>query len=79
MCMTKLEYEARIERLGVKTLKKRIETYKILSGCEDVDYKIFEYCETCACAHSNSCKLKKREDYRTLARANSFNVRFINR
>ena len=78
-----LGYEERCERLGLTTLEKRrrrgdlIETYKILKGFEDIDYKIFfEYSETGT--RSNSCKLKKRGHWRTLVRANSFSVRVIN-
>ena len=78
-----LEYEGRCERLGLTTLEKRrrrgdlIETYKILNGFEDIDYKLFfEYGGTNT--HSNSCKLKKRGHWRTLVRANSISVRVVN-
>ena len=78
-----LEYEERCERLGLTTLEKRrrrgdlIETYKILNGFEDIDYKLFfEYGGTNT--RSNSCKLRKRGHWRTLVRANSFSVRVVN-
>ena len=68
-----LEYEERCERLGLTTLEKRrrrgdlIETYKILNGFEDIDYKLFfEYGGTNT--RSNSCKLKKRGHWRTLVK-----------
>lgn len=78
-----LDYEARCEALGLTTLEKRrrrgdlIETYKILNGFEDIDYKIFfEYSDTST--RSNTCKLKKRGHWRTLVRANAFSVRVVN-
>ena len=77
-----LDYEVRCERLSLTTLEKRrrgdlIETYLILNGFEDIDYKIFfEYSETST--RSNTCKLKKRGYWKTLVRANAFSVRVVN-
>ena len=78
-----LEYEERCERLGITTLEKRrrrgdlIETYKILNGFENVEYKLFfEYSNSNT--RSNTCKLKKRGQWRTLVRANAFSVRVVN-
>ena len=81
--LKELDYEERCERLGLMTLEKRrlrgdlIETYKILNGYEDINYRLFfEYSE--ASTRSNTRKLKKRGHWRTLVRANSFSVRVVN-
>ena len=81
--LEELDYEERCERLGLTTLERRrlrgdlIETYKILNGYEDLDYRLFfEYSE--ANTRSNTRKLKKRGHWRTLARANCFSVRVVN-
>ena len=81
-----LDYEERCIRLGLTTLEKRrkrgdlIETYKILNGMENVDYRAFFELSTTR-TRLNSCKIKKRGQWRTLARANAFSkfsVRVVN-
>ncbi|MCL4126124.1 UNVERIFIED_CONTAM: hypothetical protein GTU68_015125 [Idotea baltica] len=77
-----LQYEERCRQLGLLTLEERrlkgdlIETFKIRRGFDSVDQGIFfEYCETGI--RSNTCKLKKRGQWRTATRVNSFSVRVI--
>ena len=69
--------------MGLTSLERRrlrgdlIETFKILHGYENIDSGLyFEISE--AVTRSNSCKLRKREHWRTLARANSFSIRVVN-
>lgn len=78
-----LPYEERCARLGLTSLEKRrlrgdlIETFKIVHGYENVDREIFfELASTVT--RSNNCKLKKRGQWRTVTRANSFSVRVVN-
>ena len=70
-------------KVGLTTLEKRrqrgdlIETYKILNGMENLDYEpFFGYTEPHT--HTNSCKLKKIDDWRTQTRTNAFSVRVVN-
>ena len=78
-----LSYEVRCEKLGLSTLERRrirgdlIETFKIVHGYENVNReKFFEFADLST--RSNNCKLKKKGQWRTVARANSFSVRVIN-
>ena len=81
--LREMEYEERCERLGLTTLEKRrkrgdlIETYKILNGMENLNYRsFFELSELET--RTNSRKLKKKGHWRTLIRANTFSVRVVN-
>ena len=78
-----MDYRERCERLGLTTLEKRrkrgdlIETYKILNGVDNLDYRHFFELSNLG-TRSNSRKLKKKGHWRTLVRANSFSVRVVN-
>ena len=77
------DYEERCKQLEITPLEKRrqrgdlIETYKILSGMENIDYEIFFELHESA-TRSNTRKLRKRGHWNTLVRANTFSVRVVN-
>ena len=78
-----LDYEERCRRLGITTLENRrkrgdlIETYKILNGMENLDYKSFSDLSNSR-TRTNTRKLKKKGHWRTLVRANTFSIRVVN-
>ena len=64
--LKKLPYEIRLKRLGIYTLERRrlrgdlIETFKILTGIERVDYKkFFELADATSWLRVHSLKLYK--------------------
>ena len=78
-----LDYEERCKQLDITPLEKRrqrgdlIETYKILSGMENINSEIFFEIHDTA-TRSNTRKLRKRGHWNTLVRANTFSVRVVN-
>ena len=64
--LKKLPYETRLKRLGIYTLERRrlrgdlIETFKILTGKERIDFKkFFELADTTSWLRGHSLKLYK--------------------
>ena len=82
--LKKLPYETRLKRLGIYTLERRrlrgdlIETFKILTGKERIDFKkFFELADTTSWLRGHSLKLYKPRCHTTL-RQNFFSIRVIN-
>ena len=82
--LKKLPYEIRLQRLGIYTLERRrlhgdlIETFKIFTGKERIDYKkFFELADATSWLRVHSLKLYKPRCH-TRLRQNFFSVRVIN-
>ena len=82
--LKKLPYETRLKRLGIYTLERRrlrddlIETFKILTGKERIDFKkFFELADATSWLRGHSLKLYKRRCHTTL-RQNFVSIRVIN-
>jgi len=82
--LKKLPYETRLKRLGIYTPERRrlcgdlIETFKILTGKERIDYKnFFELADATSWLRRHSLKLYKPRCH-TRLRQNFFSVRVIN-
>ena len=82
--LKKLPYETRLKRLGIYTLERRrlrgdlIETFKILTGKERIDFKkFFELADATSWLRGHSLKLYKPKCHTTL-RQNFFSIRVIN-
>ena len=80
--LKELPYEEQYKRLGLTSLERMrlredlTETFRILHGHENIDNGLyFEISEVAT--RPNSCKLKKREHWRMLTRANSFCIRVV--
>jgi len=81
--LKKLPYETRLKRLGIYTLERRrlrgdlIETFKILTGKERIDFFDFELADATSWLRGHSLKLYKPR-CRTTLRQNFFSIRVIN-
>ena len=82
--LEKLPYETRLKKLGIYCLERRrlrgdlIETFKILTGREHVNYsKFFELADVTNGLRGHSLKLFKPR-CRTTVRQNFFSLRIVN-
>jgi len=82
--LEKLPYETRLKKLGIYSLERRrlrgdlIETFKILTGTENVNYsKFFELADVTSGLRGHSLKLFKPR-CRTTVRQNFFSLRIVN-
>jgi len=82
--LKKLPYETRLKKLGIYSLERRrlhgdlIETFKILTGREDVNYsKFFELADVTRGLRGHSLKLFKPRCHTTV-RQNFFSLRIVN-